>query len=283
MDESREIQRLKREFGWSSPLANKDGVCIPSISQNTSISFPSDSWDDESLNEEGMGVWADIRMREISSLLVANKISTIWEVGAGNGSVCIGLSSLGHETIAVEPIYGGARFIASRGLVSFCSTLEDLRLPANSINSIGIFDVLEHIEEPVQILEEFQRVLTKGGSLIITVPAHPFLFSQYDTSIGHYRRYTVSELRCSLAAAGLELVEARYLFSFLVPMAWLLRVLPEKLGLGSSANSRNSSRLQLRIAEKLSPVFRALVALEKKLQVPFGLSIIALARPIVAN
>jgi hypothetical protein len=141
--------------------------------------------------------------------------------------------------------------------------------------------VLEHIEEPVQMLKEFKRVLTNRGYLFISVPAHQFLFSEYDTSIGHYRRYSVSELRSSLTAAGLELVEARFLFSFLVPLAWLLRVLPEKLGVRSSANSRNSSRIQLRIAQKLSPVFKALVALEKILRLPFGLSIIALARPRV--
>jgi SAM-dependent methyltransferase len=226
-----------------------------------------------------MGVWADIRLEAINSLLVANELSTIWEVGAGNGSVCIGLSKLGHETIAVEPLYGGAKYIADQGLVSFCSTLEELKLPNSSIEAIGVFDVLEHIEEPIPMLQEFSRVLGRNGLLIITVPAHQFLYSEYDSSIGHYRRYSVSDLESALTAAGFDLVEARFLFSFLVPIAWLLRVLPEKLGVSSSATSRKSARTQFRIAQLFSPVFRALVALEKILRPPFGLSIIALARP----
>jgi SAM-dependent methyltransferase len=179
----------------------------------------------------------------------------------------------------VEPLYGGAKYIASQGIISFCSTLEDLKLPHNSIEAIGVFDVLEHIEDPIPMLQEFARVLGKCGLLFISVPAHQFLFSEYDSSIGHYRRYSVSELESSLAAADFELVKARYLFSFLVPLAWLLRVLPEKLGFNSSATSRKSTRTHFRIAQLFSPLFRALVALEKILRPPFGLSIIALARP----
>jgi SAM-dependent methyltransferase len=277
--ESQEIQRLKQEFDWVYPLPNEDGVRLPKNARSASVSFPSDSWDNDELNEEGMGVWADIRLEAINSLLVSRKLSTIWEVGAGNGSVCIGLSKLGHETIAVEPLYGGAKYIANQGLVSFCSTLEELKLPNSSIEAIGVFDVLEHIEDPLAMLQEFSRVLGKDGLLFITVPAHQFLFSKYDSSIGHYRRYSVSELESSLTAASFDLVEARFLFSFLVPLAWLLRVLPEKLGVSSPASSRKSARTQFRIAQFFSPVFRAIVALEKILRPPFGLSIIAIARP----
>ena len=279
MLEPREIQRLKQEFGWSDLSINEDGVRVPKKLSGAPISFPSDSWDEEAWNAEGMGIWADIRVEKISAILVANGLTTMWEVGAGNGSVCIGLSALGHETIAVEPIYGGARYIASQGLVSFSATLEELELPDNSLQSIGVFDVLEHIEAPAEMLQEFSRVLKYEGFLLITVPAHQFLFSRYDSSIGHFRRYSVSELRSSLAAGGFELVEARFLFSFLVPLAWLLRVLPEKLGLQGSAATEKSARIHFRIAQVLSPVFRALVALERILRLPFGLSIVALARP----
>jgi SAM-dependent methyltransferase len=279
MNTSEEINRLGNQFNWTGPNRNQDGVRVPDGASGTAISFPDDSWDDQEINYEGMGVWADIRLREIHRLMVMNGISTIWEVGAGNGAVCIGLSKLGHNAIAVEPLYGGARYIAEQGLDTYCSILDQLKLPDNSIPSIGVFDVLEHIENPVPMLEEFARVLKKDGLLLITVPAHQFLFSEYDSSIGHFRRYSVSELRSSLAAGGFELVSSRFLFAFLVPLAWLLRVLPEKMGLKSSATSRNSTRTQFRIAQLLSPIFRLLVAAEKLLRLPFGLSILAVARP----
>jgi SAM-dependent methyltransferase len=279
MNSSKEIIRLANNFGWQDLKANEDGVRIPQGSDGVRISFPEDSWDDHALNEEGMGVWAEIRLQEIHAQMKKHKLRTIWEVGAGNGAVCIGLSKLGHEAIAVEPLYGGARYIASQGLVSYGSTLDELKLPDNCIPAIGVFDVLEHIEDPVPMLNEFSRVLDKNGLLLITVPAHQFLFSEYDSYIGHFRRYSVSELRSQLRAAGFELVSSRFLFSFLVPLAWLLRVLPEKIGVKSSATSRQSARTQFRIAQLLSTVFRGLVAIEKILRLPFGLSILAVARP----
>jgi SAM-dependent methyltransferase len=279
MSDSEEIKRLGNQFNWTGPNPNQDGVRASDNTSGTAISFPDDSWDDQETNDEGMGVWADIRLQEIHRLMINNGLSTIWEVGAGNGAVCIGLSKLGHDAVAVEPLYRGARYIAEQGLVSYCSTLDQLRLPANSISSIGVFDVLEHIENPEPILMEFARVLKEDGLLLITVPAHQFLFSDYDSSIGHFRRYSVLELKNSLATAGFDLVSSRFLFSFLVPLAWLLRVLPEKMGLNSSANSRSSTRTQFRIAQLLSPVFRVLVATEKVLRLPFGLSILAVARP----
>lgn len=274
-----EIQRLKKNFGWSEPLPNEDGVRVPTKSNGASISFPQDSWDDHAENSEGMGIWAYIRLQEIHQLMRANKLSAIWEVGAGNGAVCMGLSALGHEAIAVEPIYAGAKYIANQGLDSFGSTLEELNLPDHSLPVIGVFDVLEHIEDTTTTLREFYRVLQEDGSLLITVPAHQFLFSDYDSSIGHFRRYSIAQLKSTLSASGFELLNARFLFSFLVPLAWLLRVVPEKLGLKHAASYRQSARSQFRIAQMLSPVFRLFVALEKVVRPPFGLSILAIAKP----
>jgi SAM-dependent methyltransferase len=282
MNSAKEIIRLASNFGWQDLKANKDGVRVPQGSDGLRISFPEDSWDDEAHNEEGMGVWAEIRLQEIHAQMKKHKLRTIWEVGAGNGAVCIGLSKLGHEVIAVEPLYAGARYIASQRLVTFGSTLDELKLPNKSIPAIGAFDVLEHIENPVPMLNEFSRVLSKNGFLLITVPAHQFLFSEYDSSIGHFRRYSVSELRSQLSVAGFEIVSCRFLFSFLVPFAWVLRVLPEKIGLKNSATSRQSARTQFRIAQWLSAVFRSLVAIEKIFRLPFGLSILAVARPKVS-
>jgi hypothetical protein len=139
--------------------------------------------------------------------------------------------------------------------------------------------VLEHIEDPVPMLQEFCRVLNNEGLLLITVPAHQCLFSKYDSSIGHFKRYSVSELRSSLKAAGFELMSVRYLFSFLVPLAWLLRVLPEKFGFQSKEPVKDTTLRQFRIAQLLSPVFRFFVTVEKILRLPFGLSILAVAKP----
>jgi SAM-dependent methyltransferase len=62
-------------------------------------------------------------------------------------------------------------------------------------DSILYIDVLEHIEEDAAELARAARHLRSGGYLIVLSPAWPFLFSPFDTAIGHYRRYTRASLR----------------------------------------------------------------------------------------
>lgn len=281
MMKQNELKRLETEFNWTAPIPNQEGVRIPNIPIGADVSFPADSYDNNELNDEGSGVWGEVRLEAIHQLMNEHGLSTLWEVGAGNGAVCIGLSSMGYETVAIEPLYGGAKYLADQGLVSFGSTLEELRLPANALPAIGIFDVLEHIEEPLPMLEEFARVLEKKGLLLITVPAHQFLFSNHDYSIGHFRRYSKKSLVSSLDEAGFELMSVRFLFAFLVPFAWILRVLPEKLGLARRANPVNKGRSQMRIANATSSIFRLVASVEGLIRLPFGLSILAVAKPKV--
>jgi ubiquinone/menaquinone biosynthesis C-methylase UbiE len=279
MENSRELQRLLVQHSWNNFVLNDDGVRLPTKTRNTDISFPLESWDDDAINAEGVGIWGEIRLQELHSMMSKYEISTVWEVGSGNGAVSLGLNKLGFEAIAIEPLYAGALFTANQGVASFACTFEELNLPAASIPSIGVFDVLEHIRNPKNLLIEFARVLSTDGKLVISVPAHPFLFSDYDSSIGHFRRYTLAELRESLASAGFKLIYHQYLFAFLVPLAWTLRVLPGKLRKVNSSGSAKNARTQFRIAQKLSPIFRFLAGIERTLKLPFGLSLIAIAIP----
>jgi SAM-dependent methyltransferase len=274
-----EINRLKRDFGWNTPEPNSDGVRRTSNWDVRTISNPVDAWDDELSNTEGLGIWSDLRVREIASRIREYTEGPIWEVGAGNGAVSLGLSRVGFDVVAVEPLYGGAKFIAKSGLVTYCATLESLNLPKGSINAIGIFDVLEHIEMPMLFLSEISRVLHESGFLFIAVPAHQWLFSDYDSEIGHFRRYSKSSLEEELLESGFELLDTRFMFSFLVPFAWVLRVLPKKLNISKGATMRTQAQIHFQIAEFLAPLFRILVKIEKISRVRFGLSIIAVAKP----
>jgi hypothetical protein len=72
--------------------------------------------------------------------------------------------------------------------------------------------VLEHIAD---VRPEFQRAvrhLRRSGFLIVLALAHQFLFSPFDTSVGHYRRYNRHTLG-SLAASDVECVKLVYLDS----------------------------------------------------------------------
>jgi 2-polyprenyl-3-methyl-5-hydroxy-6-metoxy-1,4-benzoquinol methylase len=55
---------------------------------------------------------------------------------------------------------------------------------------ILLLDVLEHVADDADLLRKSLKSLKKGGVILITVPAHPLLFSEHDRALHHYRRYT---------------------------------------------------------------------------------------------
>ena len=67
--------------------------------------------------------------------------------------------------------------------------------PARHFDAIIYIDVLEHIREDAGELLRASMHLNPGGVLVVLSPAHPWLFTPFDTAIGHYRRYTRESLR----------------------------------------------------------------------------------------
>lgn len=140
----------------------------------------------------------------------------VLEVGAGLGSttesLCDGTQA---DWTCLEPDPDLLAQLQARQLppccrpqLGFVSTLAiDSRF-----DSILYIDVLEHIEDDRAELERASRHLAPGGKLIVLSPAYQFLFSPFDKSIGHYRRYTRATLS-ALKPPGCRLTLLRYLDS----------------------------------------------------------------------
>ena len=62
----------------------------------------------------------------------------------------------------------------------------------DKFDTILYLHVLEHIEDDRKELKEVETKLNKGGHLIIMVPRHQKLYSNFDKSIGHFRRYEMN-------------------------------------------------------------------------------------------
>ena len=78
--------------------------------------------------------------------------------------------------------------------------------------TILYIDVLEHIQHDKEEINQAAELLSPGGRLIILSPAYQFLFSPFDTSIGHFRRYTLNSLK-KLTPKGCEVDQGYYLDS----------------------------------------------------------------------
>jgi SAM-dependent methyltransferase len=203
----------------------------------------------------------------------------LWEVGSGHGNVAIPLQSNGIAVIGIEPLLNGAKITAGSGVRTYLGTLESLNLPSNSISVIGAFDVLEHLENPVVLLSEMYRVLEPGGLLLVSVPAHKWLFSDFDESIGHHRRYSRKDLSQQLQQSGFLDRRFEFMFSIFVPPAYILRKLPSLFGRSRNANSTTRSyRNQSKIIDALEPTLMPFLYLERLLHLPFGLSLFGVCK-----
>jgi SAM-dependent methyltransferase len=131
---------------------------------------------------------------------------SILEFGAGKGEfIKRFLGKNGVKACAVE-IENTYRRELSINLPAF-EKLEDV--PGNP-DLIFLIDVLEHLEDDIQYLRDFKYKLKKGGGLFIYVPARMELYSAFDKSIGHYRRYSKNELIEKVRQAGFTVHYCHY-------------------------------------------------------------------------
>jgi glycosyltransferase involved in cell wall biosynthesis len=136
---------------------------------------------------------------------------------------------------------------------------------AERYDTIICLNVLEHIEEDGEALVRLHDVLEEGGRLVLLVPAHQMLYGTMDKAIGHFRRYEGLALRRLLEDVGFTL-EYETRVNALSTLGWYVN--------GKILKRETVPGVQARVANRLVPLFR----LEQKLHLPFGLSVIAIAK-----
>ena len=155
----------------------------------------------------------------------------ILDIGGGNGFVTAGLKDAGFDAVLMEPNWKAVANAYQRGIRQIiCSTANDALLNTDSIPAIGLFDVLEHIQDDKTYLYLLKELLAINGKLYLTVPAFPFLWSAEDVYAEHFRRYTLRSVCNVLEETGFEIQYATYLFSYLPLPLFFLKSLPAKLG-----------------------------------------------------
>jgi hypothetical protein len=119
---------------------------------------------------------------------------------------------------------------------------------------------------------EIARALRPGGTALVTVPAYPWLFGAHDRALDHRRRYTRRGLVALLRGAGLEPTRVTYFNTLLFPL-----VLPVRLLRRSSAARAERTGATGPLDAILYRVFRSERTLLRRVDLPFGLSLAALA------
>ena len=248
-------------------------------SSNQSISYPTEG-NELCMQVEDSSFWFNHRNNIIAETIKKfNKEKVFLDIGGGNGFVSKRLQDDGFKVILIEPGKVGAQNSYERGIQNvICSTLEESGLKKESIYSIGLFDVIEHMENDRQFLNKVNGHLKDGGYLYITVPSYKFLWSEEDDEAGHYKRYTLSSLNKLLKDFGFKSVYSTYIFSLLPLPIFLFRVLPEKLDLNLKSHEKkkiqNEHILKKGVLTTLTKLIWKfeLFMIKKKIKIPFGSS-----------
>jgi len=128
-------------------------------------------------------------------------------------------------------------------------------------------NVLEHVPDDLEALRAFAGLVRSGGHVVLVVPAFPSAMSEFDRSIGHFRRYRRKGLASLATAAGLQVVEARYL-NMLGLLGWYVVV--------KGLSGRPKAGLMLTAYDR--GVVPWLSRLETRFRPPFGQSVLLVAR-----
>lgn len=190
--------------------------------------FPSESFS-KLANAEASHWWFCSRNRIILWALnrFVPKFNDFLEIGCGTGFVLEGISREYQDIKLMGAEYFEEGLIHARERIPYATFLQlDARVmdDAECHDVIGIFDVIEHIEEDELVLSNIAKGLRRGGSLLLTVPQHRWLWSTVDVQACHVRRYNRKELVNKVTRTGLTVEYVSSFVSFLVPLMWLARL-----------------------------------------------------------
>ena len=210
-----------------------------------------------------------------------SKDERLIEIGAGTGNIARTLMVKGYRPAVGELHLSGLRYAKSYGIEE-CYQFDLFDPPfRDHFDVIGMFDVLEHLDNSVEALKKVNSMLRINGKLILTVPAHMWLWSRDDKIAEHKMRYTKSTLADALKASGYEIMEMRYFFIFILPLLWLRKILHSDIHSEVMAEEQEAD---ISIDPILNKILLKLCRLENKIRkfLPnfFGGSLMVVARKL---
>jgi SAM-dependent methyltransferase len=185
------------------------------------------------------------------------------EVGCGTGYVLRAVAgSREWERVVGSELHPSGLAYARERLPS---NVELFQMDARNIPIFNVFDltaafdVVEHVDDDGAVLRGMRKATRKGGGIILTVPQHPWLWSQADIVAHHQRRYRRNELEAKLCASGFELVFSSSYTALLLPFMAINRVKSRR------DKTRESAFNELRLNRYVNGLFAAILKAEVRM------------------
>lgn len=264
-----------------------DGIrCYSPEVANAYADYPDSGFDLTDKNVDS-SFWVSSRNRLFKRLVNAQIAPTgktkFLEIGCGTGNFIQQIVENENLEITGSEIYLKGLVYAKKNLpnvdfIQFDVTQGEI---GEEFDLIVAFDVLEHIENDVAAISNINRMLHKGGGLIMTVPQHMFLWSKLDEIVKHKRRYSRRDLVTKLQENGFDISYTTSFLFVLFPLMLISRMFDK----GSDQSQSDEVALEKRVKfpNVLNWIFDLFMRIDEMLirlgiSLPFGGTLVVVAR-----
>lgn len=245
---------------------------------------------------ENRHFWFGARNRALRAVIdgVVSRLPAVHrvlEIGCGTGNtlgVLRDACPAAALVIGIDPFEEGLAYARRQPGVSLVRARIEAVPFAVQFQLVGMFDVLEHIPRDAATLREIRSLVEPGGYLLLTVPAHASLWSQFDTESHHCRRYEPDQFRGLLIESGFAVEYLTPFMAMLYPMARVSRWLSDRVagarrrrGLAVESAVRRELRVRPVVNDAIAFMLRPEAALlRRRVSLPLGTSLLAVARAV---
>ena len=219
-----------------------------------------------------LGVLRSLRYQPGKALLL--------DAGCGTGLNLQAVQPFGYA-VGLDHEPDALRFCRRRGLKNVLrADIRNFPFSEGTFDVVLLLDVLSHrsIVSDVDVLGDVRRILKKGGFLLLTDSAFPFLWSRHDRAFHVRERYTRRSLGLRTARAGLAVRRMSYFqFFFFLPLV-ILRLWERIRKSEEDIPVSNLKKLNRLTNGLMLRVFRLESSLLKHVRLPFGSSLLLLAQ-----
>jgi len=221
-----------------------------------------------------------VAMAVLERELVGRSGVRVLDAGCGTGGTTVELQRFG-EVVGIDLVWEALRPARGRGLSRLTrGSIERLPFRSESFDVVTSFEVVYHlgIGNDTCAFEEMRRVLRRGGLLLLRVPAHDWLRGEHDRLVHTRHRYSPSEVRAKLSSTGFTVTKLTWANSVLFPPAVAKRLM-ERFGPESADAEPDLWQPPALVNAVLEEAIGVeALAIPKGVPLPFGLSVLAVAR-----